>query len=984
MDKEYWSSIEERNGQILPEPDSHKEDVWKFIEEEGGKFTPSRRDFLKLCGFSIATAAIASSCQNPVNKAVPFLNRPEELVPGKANYYTSVISGAGDYCPVVVKVRDGRPIKIEGNHLSTFSGGGTIARIQASVLGLYDNGARYKNPMKEGKDTDFESLDTEIKAALKTAAEAGEKVLLITSSLLSPSTQGVIDEFIVRYPVVEHVSYDSFSASAMLDANLKTFGIRALPRYDFSKASLLLAINADFLGGWISPVEHINAYAARRAVEKDNPQMLRHIQIESWMSLSGANADLRLAMKPSEAENLVYDLFSYIASKTGVLPGGSASLSDAHKKIADELIAAAGKSIFLCGSNNPDIQALANGINHCLGNYGKTLHLNKASFLRTGSDAALLKAIEEMKGGKVAGLMLYDCNPLHDATQNAGIAEAMKHLKWSLSFSEVLNETAEACTWVCPVNHPLESWNDAIPCRGLYSIAQPTIRPIFNTRQFQQNLLIWSDSSDSFETRIKDYCRNEIFPKQQLSPDFESFWINCLQRGEVETEAGSASETLTENFGNLKTPDINASTELEWVVFESTAMGWGMMTNNPWLLELPDPITKISWDNALLVSPATAEKNSLETGKVIEIGAETYPVLIQPGMPDGVFAVSTGYGRLKVGKAGSTVGKNGFVWMKPVNGYFRNWGTVDSFRLTGKRHEFAFTQRHSSQEGRGIVRETTLDNYRSNPASGNEEREALLKRLVSLYPPFEFPGHHWGLAIDLNRCVGCSNCVISCQAENNIPTVGKENVRNTRIMHWIRVDRYYNGSPENPSVVFQPIMCQQCDNAPCENVCPVSATMHSDEGLNQMAYNRCVGTRYCINNCPYKQRRFNWFQFSLNKKFDYHMNSDIGRLVLNPDVTVRERGVVEKCTFCVQRIQEKKLDAKLQGRMLADGEIEPACMQSCPAKALVFGDMSDPESRVSKMLKNERNYHLLEELHTLPSVGYLTKIRNTADDETIV
>jgi molybdopterin-containing oxidoreductase family iron-sulfur binding subunit len=522
-----------------------------------------------------------------------------------------------------------------------------------------------------------------------------------------------------------------------------------------------------------------------------------------------------------------------------------------------------------------------------------------------------------------------------------------------------------------------------MPRRGYFSLAQPAIRPIYSTRQFQSSLLHWSGQTQTYAELVKDTWKTMVFGLQNISLLFEDFWISSLQSGVYEHDA-LAAEQPPATFEVMLAPKAPRHDGYELIVYESSIMGIGHMANNPWLLELPDPILKIAWDNALLAGPSTAQELALGNGDLLEIGGETYPVIVQPGMPDKVFALSSGYGRQKAGKAGNTVGKNAFVFLSVQNGFAITHKLLKDFRKTGETHDFAFSQRHSSMEGRSIVRESTLAAYKKNAHAGNEEREALKERLVSLYPAVEFPGHHWGLAVDLNACVGCSNCVISCQAENNIPTVGKELVKATRIMHWIRVDRYFSGTPEKPEVVFQPLMCQQCDNAPCENVCPVSATMHSDEGISQMAYNRCVGTRYCINNCPYKQRRFNWYQFSLNKKFDYHMNSDLGRLVLNPDVTVRERGVVEKCSFCVQRIQEKKLQAKLEGRQLRDGEIQPACVQSCPAKALVFGDMNDAESKVSKMIANERNYHLLEELHTLPSVGYLTRIRNRKEGEASV
>jgi Fe-S-cluster-containing dehydrogenase component len=489
-------------------------------------------------------------------------------------------------------------------------------------------------------------------------------------------------------------------------------------------------------------------------------------------------------------------------------------------------------------------------------------------------------------------------------------------------------------------------------------------------------------SETGFYPYLQKYWEDNIFPLQSKHQAFAPFWKKTLQAGVLEIPSENNQAPTFNGAQIVSSSDTLArkaskTTETEFSLVQNIALSDGNDANNPWLLEMPDPMTSVAWDNFAAMSPRFADEKGFKTGDMIMINDKLeVPVMVQPGQAYGCISLALGYGRTKAGKAGDNVGVNVFPLIS-VNGNNHSLtGIVTAMEKTGKKHQFAMTQMHFSMEGRAIVRESTLDKYKNNPAAGNELHKYHEKHKTTLYPEMIFEGHHWALMVDLNACSGCSTCVIACQSENNVPVVGKDEVRRRRIMHWMRIDRYYNGEPENPEVVFQPVMCQHCDHAPCENVCPVAATTHSAEGINQMAYNRCVGTKYCINNCPYKVRRFNWFRYAQNQKFDYNMNSELGRMVLNPDVTVRERGVVEKCSFCIQRIQEAKLKAKNERRPLRDGEVVPACVQSCPSKALVFGDLNDKNSRVAKMIKDPRNYHLLEELHTLPSVGYLTKIRN--------
>jgi Fe-S-cluster-containing dehydrogenase component len=579
--------------------------------------------------------------------------------------------------------------------------------------------------------------------------------------------------------------------------------------------------------------------------------------------------------------------------------------------------------------------------------------------------------------------LMYNVNPLYDYYDPARFLSGLKNTVLSVNMSCSLNETVGKGKYECPVPHYLESWDDAEIIPGQLTLGQPCINPLFNTRPFQESLLKWSGNTSSWHDYIMANWDKEYFPESG-KPNFRTFWNECLGNGVFRYKypeikpAKYSSEGLA---GAIRSAENKETAVYEIVLAESVSIGTGMHSNNPWLMELPDPVSKHCWENVASISPADAEKLAIQTGHLIDIGKGLIlPAFIQPGQAEGTVSVALGYGHTNSGPVSDKIGVNAYLAIS-ISGGNRIYGyTAEKITNTQKLSELALTQVHYSMEGRPIVRETVLSRYKEDPSSGNEINKEFESTHKTLYPERKYDGFHWGMAIDLNACIGCNSCVIACQAENNIPVVGKDEVRRRRIMHWIKIDRYYSDSPDDPKVYFQPLTCQHCDNAPCENVCPVSATNHSSEGLNQMTYNRCVGTKYCINNCPYRVRRFNWYRYTNNKAFDFNTASDLGKMVLNPDVTVRERGVVEKCSFCVQRIQEKKLQAKLENRILEDNEIKTACMQSCPAGAIVFGNLNDKNSKVSLLLADSRRYHLLEELHTLPSVGYLTKVWN--DEET--
>lgn len=980
MEKKYYKSLEElriapeqfQSGEMLGD----KKSLLQMEQEMKQSTGTNRRDFLKLFGFTVASAAVAASCEQPVRKAIPFLIQPEEVTPGKANYYASTFYDGNDYCSVLVKVRDGRPIKIEGNTLSTVTGGGTSARTQASVLDLYDN-TRYSAPLIQGQESSWEQIDIEVTKKLSEISARGGKIVLLSPTLISPSTKSAVDLFINRYPGSQLIQYDSTSASAILKANDLCFGKAFIPAYQFDQAEVIVSFDADFLGTWLSPVEFTKQYITKRKLHEGNKTMSRHIQLESGMSLTGSNADKRIVIKPSQQK-------AYVAQLLLALSGNAHDNPDINM-IAGELTAAKGKSLVVSNSQDTETQLMINVINEILGNYGTTLLTDIHLKIRQADDSAMTMLINDMAEGKIEGILLYDVNPSYDYPDREAWINGLQKTPLKITFNSSKNETSESADYVCPDHHYLESWNDFEVKTGHYSLSQPAIRHIFNTRQAQESLLKWSGVETDFRDFIQEYWKQNIFAADFT---FVSLWNSCVHDGVYVSEkketgiAAMNTTTALELAG--KNATVAADDNIQLDLYYNVSVGSGKHANNPWLQELPDPVTKVCWDNYAAVSQKLADELGLEDESLVTINKlGPFPVLIQPGQESRTISVALGYGREKGGKSAVGVGVNAYPLVGFNNGTRQlQLHSIVVEKVIGK-FRLARTQTHHSMEGRQIVRETTLAAYLENPKSGNEVRDVIKKHLKTIYPKKEYAGFHWGMAIDLNSCIGCNACIVACSAENNVPVVGKEQVLMAREMHWIRIDRYFSGDPENPELIRQPVMCQHCDNAPCENVCPVAATTHSDEGINQMAYNRCIGTRYCNNNCPYKVRRFNFFDYTNadaikgNLYDTEEMTVDLRRMVLNPDVTTRAKGVIEKCSFCIQRIQDKKLDAKVENRPLADGEVVTACAQACPSQAIVFGDLNDKESRVSLMFANERNYHVLEELHVLPSVGYLTKVKNT-------
>lgn len=1024
MEKRYWKGVEElrndaefvrlKNNEFFEELPVDEVLGQKADEKDA---TP-RRDFLKFMGFGVAAASLAA-CEAPVRKTIPYLVKPDEIIPGIPNYYASTFFDGHDYASIVVKTREGRPIKVDGNELSSLTKGSASARVQASVLDLYDY-ARLKGPIAKGAEAKWDTVISDIKNKLVDAASKQSKIRIVSSTIISPTTKKVIAEFIAKYPTAKHVTYDAASQYGLIKAHQLAFGKAALPTFCFDKADVIVSFGADFLNNWISPIEHARQYAETRKLNDGKKTMSRHIQFEAQLTLTGSNADDRYKLKAGQTGAALITLYNALASKSGATTINSSSKTDADKALnttANELWNAKGKALVVCGTNNVNDQLIVAAINNLLGSYGSTVSIAQHSNVRQGNDEEVAELIREMSSGEVGAVLFYNSNPLYSYPDNAAFASALSKVGLKVSFADRADETASKCDYICPDSHYLESWNDAEPVRNKFSLIQPTIQKLFDTRQTQELLLAWMDSpvTDYHEYLMQNWRQGILNSTAGAASVVD--WEKSLRDGVAEH---AVAETEPSFIGNVATAAeaiaARKTSGIEVVVYEKAGLGNGAHGNNPWLHELPDPVSKICWDNYFAMSPAMAKAKGLEQGNVIEVKVGNVsvkgPVALQPGQADDTITVAYGYGRTHVGKAGNNIGFNAYPFVNFNEGslnYIASGATVN--KTSDDDYLLASTQTHHTMMGRAIVKETTLEEYVKDPQAGNEHEKfstykgkALAKELdvwaTAKHPGFEAPLNHWGMSVDLNACIGCGACVVACSAENNVPVVGKDEIHRSREMHWIRIDRYYTSDmdkekakeegvgklsmyglmeipAENPKVVFQPVMCQHCNHAPCETVCPVLATTHSSDGLNMMAYNRCVGTRYCANNCPYKVRRFNWFKYSDNPQFNYYMNNEYGKMVLNPDVIVRSRGVMEKCTMCIQRIQYGKLEAKKQGRKLKDGEIQTACAQTCPTHAITFGDYNDKESTLSKQSKNERMYHLLEELNVQPSVNYLTKVRNT-------
>jgi molybdopterin-containing oxidoreductase family iron-sulfur binding subunit len=1101
-ERKYWKGLEE-----LHETPSFKESaesefpkelsVDEFLSDDKLKENSTgRRDFLKFLGFSVAAAAVAA-CEAPVIRAVPYVNKPEDVIPGMPTWYASSYYDGNSYASILVKTREGRPIYIKGNKDRGFTKGGVNPQIIGSVLDLY-NSERLKAPYINQEESTWEDADKSIKDALA----ASKDVVIFSNTIISPSTRESINEFATSMgsplwdasaPVnvapaddaslqaivgetpaddavveeapspssagsgkVRWIEYDAVSYNGIRKANKESFGKEVIPYYDFSQAKTVVGISCDFLGTWMMSNQYQSDFAKTR--NADNDWMSKHFQFESLMSITGSNADYRGLIKPSQQGAVAAYLYEkVVGGSCGVSTG---SLDETTVAILDKAVESlkkdAGSSIVACGSNDKNIQVIVNAINAKLGNYTSAISLDNSVELYKGDDAKANAFINGIIDGSESAdcVFFYNTNPVYSHPKGAALAEALGKVGTTVSFSNYMDETASACKHVLTDNHSLEKWNDFNPRASYYSIAQPTIRPLYDTRDAQETFLVLAgkaerggkDSRIYYDFIRKLWMKHGYPMAKENFDDFDSYW------GRMVYDSCPAEDKLMPNTPVSFNGNINAAGKAiaaiptgEWEVqlYQKSAIGSGNQAGNPWLQEMPDMISKVTWDNYITMAPSDVEaggyksyvdqEHGLSMAVLTVNGVElSLPVYPSPGQAPGTLGVAIGYGR---GENGEAIGKAAYQ-TQDYGGYLEgpNGGKTmigqNAFKLInstnalsysfpaevsgpGEEYLIAATQIHHTVMGRNsIIRETTFDIYKSHGKDAYNHAHVLHTHDgpvavsdIDLWEahPVENVGHRWGMSIDLSSCFGCGTCLIACQSENNVPVVGKDEVRRGREMHWLRIDRYYASDMEaapgtrkedwdfggmevpsaSPKVVHMPMMCHHCNHAPCETVCPVAATTHSNEGLNQMAYNRCIGTRYCANNCPYKVRRFNWFNYPSYKKFtEVNPGQDAtSRMVLNPDVVVRTRGVMEKCSFCVQKIQAGKLEAKKAGRPVVDGDVVTACAEVCPSNAITVGDWNDKDSAIRKASDHNRAYQALEEVGIRPNIWYQVKVRNDQNED---
>jgi MoCo/4Fe-4S cofactor protein with predicted Tat translocation signal len=903
----YWKSFK----QLYNNPEFIEASRHEFKEGVKDYFNPSelsgisRRKFLALVGASAALAGTGCTDYRDKGEIIPYIKKPDEIIPGKANYYAATVNNCSCGCGVLVKTREGRPVKVDGNPDHPVSLGKLCAQCQASILSLYDP-ERLKTPLKNGEEISWYQADTEIRSALFNTD--GKEIAVITHRINSPTTIKAIEDFKKRYQNAKVYSYELFSDEIKNSAWNKCYGESNYPLIKWDEAKIILSLEGDFLGADDNHIENARLYAAGRNV--DNPDKFNRLYVvEGNMSLTGMNADYRLRLRPD------------------------------------------------------------------------------AQF-------------EFMNNGSIAAVIHFGANPVYHLPGDYGYKDALKRVNVVITMTELENETSALSHYVLPVNHNFESWGDARTRSGFYSLQQPVINPIFDTRQKESILLTWIDGKPNvytpeiYHNYLTENWEREIYPTLNAGSDFKNLWISALHDGIVLTsETGNVQQgNPPAAFQQERAPEVSGYAVL---LKESYTLGDGSFANNGWLQELPHPVSKIVWDNYASISVKTAADLDLKNNDVVEINIENrklnIPVFIQPGAADDTFTIELGYGREKTGTVGTGVGFNAGVLQTKdfkLSPWLYNNASINK---TGEKYKLVTAQEHQAfdveltkdaAKRRGIIREGKVSQFEKNPDFLHEGEAHELNTLYGQHLSTLTSGLKWGMAIDMNKCLGCGECVIACVAENNIPIVGKEQVDKGREMHWLRIDRYYSGPVEDPEVHNQPMLCQHCDHAPCENVCPVVATTHSDDGLNQMVYNRCVGTRYCSNNCPYKVRRFNYFNFRDHFNDNYQQSS-IFNLLYNPEVTVRSRGVMEKCTFCIQRIMEAREDAGRQKKQLRGNDVTTACQDACNANAITFGDVNEGGSDVNKLRHHKLGYFVLEELNVRPNVTYLAKLRNTHSEENI-
>ena len=962
--RRFWRSLDELSrdesfGDVL------KEQFPRFFAE----WDPMhRRDFLRLMGASLALGGLTACTRQPNEKIIPYVKQPENLVPGKAMYYATTMPNNGYGIGLIATSYTGRPTKLDGNEKHPASLGGSDALIQSAILDLYDpdrtRGVRYKGRSNvKTWDDFFADAQKELDAA---GAKQGEGIYLLAGVTTSPTLAGLLKEFSGKYPAATVLHYEALNRDYLHAATTAAFGEKLDPVYEVAKADVIVSFDADFLATGPARIRYARDFASRRNVEAGN--MNRLYVVESQMSVTGGSADHRLALTPDAIEQVA----RAVAKELGVTVHGDINTAHADwaKSLAGDLKAAPGKSLVLAGEQRaPALQALVFAINEKLGNINKTVSFIPTPLTGAGESAASIVALADaIKAGKVKSLFLLDVNPVYSAPAALGMADLIRKVPFIAHLGMHEDETAVYSHYNLPAAHFLEAWGDAVAFDGTTSVVQPLIEPLYQGRSAIEVLagLLGRPGVNGYDLVRETWAEK---------PGGDRAWNRALHDGLVENSAAAPVDVSLVWSDTGAGEPAAASGALDLVIAPDYAVVDGSFANNGWMQEMPRPVTTLTWDNALLISQETAGSLGLATGDMVELSAASgsvkAPVLVTVGIPVGGGVVTTGYGRTHAGRIGNHVGFS-VAALQTADSPWR--APVKVVKVRGK-HEFALTQEHHTLAGRNHLRVGTVEEFLADKnfvAKYDEfgEKYGRNENAPSIYPDHDYTqGPQWGMVIDLSACIGCNACMIACQAENNIPVVGKEEVANGREMHWIRVDRYYEGNASNAAVHHQPMACVHCENAPCEAVCPVAATVHSTDGLNQMVYNRCVGTRYCSNNCPYKVRRFNFY------KFADHETPSL-KLQRNPNVTVRARGVMEKCTFCIQRISHARIKARVAGRPIADGEVVTACQQACPTQAITFGDIRDPLSAVSKKKASTLDYGVLSVLNTRPRLTYHARMRN--------
>ncbi|NUO19239.1 4Fe-4S dicluster domain-containing protein [bacterium] len=969
------------------------------VKQNGGDSKGmSRRDFLKISGAAMVFATAGCSLR-PAQKIIPYINQPEEIMLGVPNYYASATGGSQGN-GVLIKTREGRPIKLEGNPQHPLTKGKLDARGQYDIFNLYDPD-RLTGPvvMANGQPAviSWSAADGEIAEKLKAARG---RIAVLTGTVHGPARKKVIADFCQSFGAI-HYSYDGWTREAARKANELSFGNAVLPSYHFDKADYILSLDGDFLGTGYSALEWQAGFGAKRHV-KDH-KLNKLVSADCATTLTSSNADERFRMKPglsvafglavaNSLSSMGHSVISLDSTANSNISKFSASQVEGMAglkqgtidRIAGELWENRGKSIVF-GGESLDHQLVACLLNAMLGNDGVTVDGNGApSQQASGSLTGLLELLNRLNSGEIDVVITFGTNPAYSLPESAGVAAAFGKASTVIHLGDRADETGRLANYLLPGLHWLESWGDAEPQAGLYSVIQPSVMPLHDCRAAEESLIKFAQTAQveglgmvtgGWHEYVMETWRTAVYSADVFAGDFTSFWNSALRDGFVDLRKSPTPRPYSGiGLNNILIPQ--QGDELQLVVLPSPHLTEDGNGNNAWLLELPHPVGRVSWTNYANFAPKTASRLGVRDGDSIKVTANgatiEVPVHVQPGDVENVITIETGWGRKNVGRVGNGVGGNAFALCAVENNALRTVHAV-SIEKTGRWEELPDVQGHNYTEGRPIVAETPFEQYLKNPESGKWHEHELM----SLWPEHEYKGNKWGMVIDQTACIGCNACMAACSVENNIPVVGVGQIRLGRELHWIRVDRYYSGDEHEPEFTYQPMLCQHCDNAPCETVCPVVATIHSEEGLNMQVYNRCVGTRYCSNNCPYKVRRFNWHEYTFAAYEPHPL-----QLVLNPEVTVREKGVMEKCTFCQQRIRDGKERAKEMNRPVTDADIKTACQQTCPTDAISFGNTNNPDSQVSHMKKDPRAYNVIAEVNTRPAVTYFTKLRNRPTRDT--